>query len=263
MKHFLLSGSLMTSFHGMQVTPVERRRAAETVRVQLIALIESGELKIDARLPSESELAKSFAVSRSVIREALHSLSALGLTKSYAGRGTFVAATHIHSRLLASGHDANLSEVRQALEVPIARLAAERRIKRDITKLRTLLNDFASTETASDRVAIDANFHIAIAQATGNPLFPRLVAELRAALQAQGLTVSAVPGRHERASVEHQAILDAIAAGDGAAASRAMEAHLQAVIATADSAQGKGKNTIDAKSTRVARRPRSRSNTTS
>ncbi len=220
----------------MKVVPVEHRSAAQHVRSQLVELIESGHFDINDRLPSEAELASSFGVSRSVIREALHSLNALGLTKSYAGRGTFIAATRAHSQLLSGRYlPAHLNEVRRHLEVPSARLAAERRTQEDVDQLRELLDTFDKTAEPRERVEVDASFHSAIARATGNPLFPRLIEDLRAVLQDQALAVSAMPGRSAQASAEHRAIFEAIRDGDADMAELAMRRHLAAVENTSKS----------------------------
>lgn len=217
----------------MKVVPVAQRSAAGAVRSQLIALIEANELPVGERLPSEAELAQSFAVSRSVIREALHSLNALGLTKSYAGRGTFVAATHAQSQLLMGRYEAwHLNEARLALEVPSARNAAVRRTESDLAELKRLADKFAETEDPSERSQVDADFHTAIATASGNPLFSRLITDLRAVMRDQAIQVSAAPGRRAEAVHEHQAIYEAIAAADADAASEAMERHLNAVVTT-------------------------------
>lgn len=215
----------------MEVVPVAQRTAAENVRSQLIELIEAGEFAVGARLPSEADLARSFAVSRSVIREALHSLNALGLTRSYTGKGTFVDAQYVPSQLLTGKYlPRDLDEVRHTLEVPVARLAAERRSVTDLRTLRRLLDKFRTTEDPEERVGIDADFHVAIAGATGNPLFPRLVAELRTVLQDQALAVAVYPGRAAQAADEHQAIFEAIEARRGADAADAMLRHLEAVV---------------------------------
>ncbi|WP_062338167.1 MULTISPECIES: FadR/GntR family transcriptional regulator [Herbidospora] len=217
----------------MKVVPVEQKSAAEHVRTQLIELIESRHFAVDDRLPSEAELAASFGVSRSVIREALHSLNALGLTKSYAGKGTFVAATRVQSHLLSGQYlPSQLNEVRRYLEVPAARLAAERRTQEDLDGLAELVAAFEDNDDPAERNKIDARFHIAIAQATGNPLFSRLVEDLRAVLQDQALAVSASPGRAAQARAEHRAIYEAIKDGDAEMAALAMRRHLQAVVAT-------------------------------
>lgn len=217
----------------MKVVPVEHRSAAEHVRSQLIELIEARHFAVDDRLPSEAELATSFGVSRSVIREALHSLNALGLTKSFAGKGTFVAATRAQSQLLIGRYlPAQLNEVRRYLEVPAARLAAERRTQEDLAELTKLVEEFDTCDDPALRVKIDARFHIAVAQATGNPLFSRLVEDLRAVLQEQALAVSRAPGRAASARAEHRAIFEAIRDADPELADMAMRRHLAAVVTT-------------------------------
>lgn len=227
------------NLRAVKVVPVAQRTAAEHVRSQLIQLIEAGELAVGQRLPSEADLSTSFAVSRSVIREALHSLNALGLTRSYAGKGTFVDAQYAPSHLLTGQYlPRDLNEVRQTLEVPVARIAAQRRTRADLKTLHSLLDRFAAATDAAERVGIDADFHTAIAGATGNPLFPRIVAELRSVLQDQAMTVAVIPGRSAKAAVEHAAIVAAIEAGDGDAAAAAMERHLTAVVRTAEPRRG-------------------------
>jgi GntR family transcriptional repressor for pyruvate dehydrogenase complex len=217
----------------MKVVPAPQRSAAEHVRSQLIELIESGEFGIGERLPSEAELGRSFEVSRSVIREALHSLNALGLTRSYAGKGTYVDAQYAPSQLLTGRYlPRDLNEVRRTLEVPGARLAAERRSAVDIRTLRRLMDKLRAAEDPQERVGIDADFHVAIASATGNPLFPRLVAELRSVLQDQAMAVAVFPGRAAQATAEHLAIFEAIDARRGDDAAEAMERHLEAVVQT-------------------------------
>jgi DNA-binding FadR family transcriptional regulator len=169
-----------------------------------------------------------------VIREALHSLNALGLTRSYAGKGTFVDAQYVPSQLLVGRYlPRDLNEVRQTLEVPAAQLAAERRSVADLKTLRSLLEKFRAADDPSERVAIDADFHVAIATATGNPLFPRLVADLRSVLQDQALSVAVVPGRSAHAADEHAAIFAAIEARRGPEAAEAMRKHLEGVVRTA------------------------------
>src|SRR5688572_22024347 len=105
-----------------------RRSAAADVQAELQAQIESGQYKQNERLPSESELARAFGVSRPVIREALMSLQALGLTASQTGKGTFVVSQQVSAPLLMGRYSpAHIREVRPAAEIPSARLTTARR----------------------------------------------------------------------------------------------------------------------------------------
>ncbi|HVO89239.1 MAG TPA: FadR/GntR family transcriptional regulator, partial [Casimicrobiaceae bacterium] len=210
--------------------PVARRSAAEDVRAQLIALIESGRIKVDSRLPSENELARTFGVSRPVVREALVSLRALGLTKSHNGKGTYVASSRVSTPMLLGRYSpANLNEVRRCLEVPSARLAAQRRTSEDVGRLAEIIAALQDADDPARRNKLDASFHMAIAQATGNPLFVKLVEDLRSILEEHSLAASRVPNRRGGAIAEHRAIYDAIVRRDADGAAEAMATHLNAV----------------------------------
>lgn len=210
--------------------PIIRRSAADDVRAQLVKLIESGQLKVDHRLPPEHELAKRFGVSRPVVREALVGLNALGLTAPRAGKGTFVTANHFRVPLLLGRYSpAHLNEVRRYLEVPAARLAAERRTDADVGKLAAILARMEDTDDPAKRNKLDADFHIAIAQAGENPLTVKLIEDLRSILEAHSLAAAAMPNRRSGALAEHRTIYEAIVRKDPNAAAAAMSAHLNAV----------------------------------
>ena len=212
------------------MNPVARRSAADDVRAQLVKLIESGQIEVDHRLPPEHELAKKFGVSRPVVREALVGLNALGLTESRAGKGTFVTANHVRVPLLLGRYSpAHLNEVRRYLEVPAARLAAERRTDADVGKLAATLARMEDTDDPAKRNRLDADFHIAIAQAGGNPLTVKLIEDLRSILEAHSLAAAAIPNRRRGALAEHRAVYQAILDRDPNAAATAMAAHLNAV----------------------------------
>ena len=214
----------------LALAPVTRRSAAADVRAQLRELIESGQLQVDDRLPSEAELSRRFGVSRPIVREALGSLHALGLTESRPGRGTFVASNFARATLTFGQYSSSdLNEVRRCLEVPAAGLAAERRRPQGLAALRRVLEEHDRTTTVEDAVRYDALLHCEIGRVSGNPLFARLIGNVREILQEQSLAVSALRGRGREAAREHHAIVAAIADGDRAAAEAAMSAHLDAV----------------------------------
>ncbi len=212
------------------VRRVDRLSAVDEVRARLLEVIESGSVMAGERLPTEAELSRAFGVSRPVVREALGSLRALGLTETRAGLGTFVVSNYIKTPLsLGQCSSSDLNEVRRYLEVPAARLTALRRSEEDVAELAKILDENAATDQPHRLVAYDSRFHIAIAQASGNPLLPRFISELRELLEEQSLAVLARKDRLTRAMREHAAIYQAIRAGDGDAAAAAMEAHLTTV----------------------------------
>jgi DNA-binding FadR family transcriptional regulator len=213
----------------MKLQVVGRRGAVADVLTRLQAQITAGEYKPEERLPSESELCKAFGVSRPVVREALMSLQALGLTASQPGIGTFVVSDRVRAPLLLGRYSpANVREVRRCIEIPAARLSAERRTDRDVGEMAGILARMEDADNPKRRNQFDASFHIAIARSSGNPLIVKLVEDLRSVLEEHSLAAARAPYRRRAAAEEHRALYDAIVDRDPDAAAAAMEAHLAA-----------------------------------
>ena len=213
----------------MKLHVLPRRGAVADIQERLQARILAGEYKPNERLPSESELCKAFGVSRPVVREALMRLQALGLTTAQAGIGTFVLSDRVSVPLLLGRYSpADVREVRRCIEIPAARLAAERRVDRDVGEIAAILARLDDADNPARRNQLDASFHIAIARSSGNPLIVKLVEDLRTVLEEHSLAAARQPYRRRAASEEHRTIYDAIVDRDPDAAALAMEAHLAA-----------------------------------
>jgi len=213
----------------MTLRVVPRRGAVADVQARLQAQVMAGEYKPNERLPSESELCKAFGVSRPVIREALMSLQALGLTNVQPGIGTFVVSDRVRVPLLLGRYSpAHVREVRRCIEIPAARLAAQRRTDRDIGELAAILARMDDADNPARRNQLDASFHITIARASGNPLMVKLVEDLRSVLEEHSLAAARKPYRRGAAANEHRAIYDAIVDREPDNAAAAMDAHLAA-----------------------------------
>ena len=212
--------------------PILRVSAAEAVFKAIRTAIESGALAIGSKLSSETALATQYGVSRSVIREALRSCTALGLTETLTGKGTFVIASRASSELVLGQYSArSLMESRPHIEVPAAEFAATRRTAEQLEQMRGILALMAEEDDPEIWVSLDASFHAAVAKASGNDVFERVVSDIRDAMAKQSETINLITGRARTSDTEHNHILDAIAAGDPAAAGRAMSVHLTAVDA--------------------------------
>ncbi len=196
----------------------------------LCTAIEAGDLPVGAKLPPEAALAERYGVSRSVIREALRSCQTLGLTSTKTGSGTVVVASHAASPRYGKFSARDLIEARPYIEVPAAGWAARRRTDAQLTNL-TRINDAMQAETDTARwVQLDTEFHLGIAQASGNEVFTTVVAAIRDALGQQSRILNAAFAERRSASnAEHDRILRAIAAGDYADASECMRRHLDKV----------------------------------
>lgn len=232
-----LSDSRTAGQHRATPSPLARLSAAEAVFNAIRGAIESGKLAVGDKLNSEAALAQEYGVSRSVIREALRSCNALGLTVTRTGRGTFVVADHVANDLVLGQFSArDLNEARPHIEVPAAGLAAERRTAEDLDILRAMVASMAVETDPEAWVVLDSGFHAAIARASGNKVFESVVADIRDALTHQSETLNLVTEDRQHASnEEHQRILDAIEAGSAPDASTAMSAHLRAVADALDS----------------------------
>jgi len=232
-----LSDSRTAGQQGATPSPLARLSAAEAVFNAIRGAIESGKLAVGDKLNSEAALAQEYGVSRSVIREALRSCNALGLTVTRTGRGTFVVADHVANDLVLGQFSArDLNEARPHIEVPAAGLAAERRTAEDLDILRAMVASMAVETDPEAWVVLDSGFHAAIARASGNKVFESVVADIRDALTHQSETLNLVTEDRQHASnEEHQRILDAIESGSAPDASATMSAHLRAVADALDS----------------------------
>jgi GntR family transcriptional regulator, transcriptional repressor for pyruvate dehydrogenase complex len=211
-------------------------RLSDRLATLLAERIEGGELKPGERLPTEQALAEAHGVSRTVVREAMHQLKSRGMLNSRQGLGVFVAAPPLHRALsfdsgVLDSIDAvvQVREVRRALEGEIAALAAERATRSQVAALRAALREIDRTvASGGDGVAEDLAFHRALATATGNPQFTRLLEFLEQYLRDAMRVTRGIEAKRsdfmEAVRKEHRAIVDAIAARDPKAArKRALE----------------------------------------
>ncbi len=210
--------------------PVTRKNAAEVVFDDIHSAITSGRLAVGTRLPSETQLAGRFGVSRPIVREALRSLQTLGLTQTRTGSGTYVLNASPASELNYGGYSArDLIEARPFIEVPAAGWAALRRSAEQLANLLKLCDKMDRQTDPQKWELLDSEFHCAIAEASGNTVFSKIVADAREALIQQSELVNLMSGRREASNVEHRLIVEAIEAGSETDARAAMEAHLSKV----------------------------------
>jgi len=209
---------------------IVRQNRAESVFEDLRSAIESGELPIGVKLPPEAALAERYGVSRSVIREALRSSQTLGLTATKTGSGTIVVSSHPSAPNYGKFSARDLIEARPYLEVPAAGWAARRRTDTQLTDLTRVVDEMDGEMDPARWVRLDTQFHLGIAQASGNAVFATIVAAIRGALSVQSRLLNAsIPERRTASNREHRKILEAIASGDFADASDCMRQHLDRV----------------------------------
>jgi DNA-binding FadR family transcriptional regulator len=191
-----------------------------------------------SQLPSEQSMAEGFGVSRTVIREAISRLKSEGLIHTRQGRGAFVRADRfdVPYRIDLNSDDVvgsllHIIELRQGLDAEIAFLAAQRRKRDQMATIRRALADIDKASKAGrDAVAEDLDFHLSIAKATGNPLFPELLRFLSRFLYAAVRVTRANEDRRrefsEQVRVEHAVIADAVQQQSPEAAAAAAKTHM-------------------------------------
>lgn len=213
------------------VRQIERKSAAEAVREELLRLIERGDFPIGSKLPKEHDLSGLFGVSRPVIREALGSLRLGGVLESRAGMGTFVRSKALTGGLVLQGRYSSddLYEVRRHLEIPGAAIAALNRTPPQLRKMIQIVARHVGNRDVNQWVKDDLEFHVTLAEATGNALHARLIAELRELQLEQSVAMAERMGGLDAPEAEHRAILDALRRRDPEGAKAAMLAHLDAI----------------------------------
>jgi GntR family transcriptional regulator, transcriptional repressor for pyruvate dehydrogenase complex len=168
------------------IDPARRGTTSEEVIAQLREMIHRGDLRPGDRLPPERDLAKLLGVSRPTLRSGIHSLAAVGILQSRQGAGTFVVKSDGSPsldanslRLMASLHGftpAEMFEARQALEMAIASLAAERTTSDHIaTMAEEITGMYASLDDPEQYLVHDMHFHQTIAAASGNRILTALM----------------------------------------------------------------------------------------
>ncbi|MDF1704696.1 MAG: FadR/GntR family transcriptional regulator [Aeromicrobium sp.] len=223
---------------GLSVSRV--RPAYQQVADQLLDRILDGSLAAGDRLPSETELSAIFGVSRSTVREALRVLTSRDLVETARGTtgGTFVrrvelgqVSDYLETSLgLMSGTDdvtvAHMLEAREILEVPAARLAAERREAYHLEAMREAVEREKISRGRGMRFKEHRNFHGVVLQSSSNALLEIVTEPVFRVLQTKFLDPDVEPRFWDDVDHDHEEILEAIADRDPERAAEAMREHL-------------------------------------
>lgn len=216
-------------------------RTHELVLEWIEKQLSSGELSLGGRLPGERSMAEQLQVSRTSVREAVRILEAMGVVRAGVGSGkdagTIVIAEpgsalgstlrlHVATRHLPV---ADIVETRVLLEswaVERARAGAP-----ELAEAGTLLDQMDDTTDIDAFLALDARFHVALAQSAGNVVVSAMMASLRGAIENYaGELTGNLPdwtATLRRLRDEHRAILAAVSANDGGKAAELVAAHIR------------------------------------
>jgi GntR family transcriptional repressor for pyruvate dehydrogenase complex len=212
-----------------------RQTPSEEVTQLLLGYLLSGNARPGTRLPSERQLAERLGVGRSAVREAIKSLSLLGLLEVRQGSGAYLSGhtSDLLPRVLEWGlllgepSMRDIIELREHLEVTATGLAAERASGDDVQELRALVARMGEAGNDVPAYVDDIAFHLHLAQAGGNAVLASLISNIQSLTRVWATRVLEHADETTSSLAMHEPIVDAVAAGDAEAARRAMKAHME------------------------------------
>ncbi|PKA44596.1 transcriptional regulator NanR [Rhizobium sullae] len=222
------------------IEQIVRRKLSDEVFDRLERMITSGELKPGDEMPSERVLMERFGVGRPAIREAMQSLANKGLVNiSHGERAKVLQLTaqsifrqvDLTAKIMLSQSADSLEYLKSArifFERGMAREAAQRARQNDIDDLRAIIaRQRRSLGHAEDFIAADMQFHTRIAQISGNPIFAAVSEAMLAWLKEYHTEMLIWTGKEKFTLVEHEEIVERLAANDADGAEAAVLKHLE------------------------------------
>lgn len=216
-------------------------RTHELVLQWIEKQLSDGDLALGGRLPGERAMAEQLQVSRTSVREAVRILEAMGVVRAGVGSGKDAGTVVIAEPGSALGSTLRLHVATRHL--PVADIVETRVLLESWAAARAKVGAPALDEAAAlleqmddspdieTFLALDARFHVALAQAAGNTVVSAMMASLRGAIENYaGKLTGNLPdwkATSDRLRAEHRAILAAVNADDGGRAADLVAAHIQ------------------------------------
>ena len=204
--------------------------------------IHDGKLRPTDQMPSENEFAKEFNVARGSVREAFKALEALGILETAVGKRARVGRLNGEVMAMLVNNAVETMQVsvqqtldlRRTLEMRTARIAALRRSDQSLVKIANAAKRMRIARgDLVNQTAADIDFHVAIAEATGNPLYTMLIESFQLVMQKTcPIGWNSRPNESMRDAIfnMHDAIVDAIRNQDANAAEQAMALHFDNTV---------------------------------
>jgi GntR family transcriptional repressor for pyruvate dehydrogenase complex len=220
------------------MTPIKKNKVADLVIGEMQRRLESGDLNEGDKLPNQSEFAAELGVSRTSLREALHTLSLLGAIEQRPGYGTVIKSrvpiVHADQLTLPMIADEagtiDLIEARRFIELANVELAVKNASSQEIAEMTAIISDLAEAlqeNRVSDFMVKDMKFHYLIAKATHNQVMVHLYLTIQRLIeQFIQETMTVLPGLAARSLSFHRDICRAVTERDSARALSAMEKHI-------------------------------------
>lgn len=221
---------------------IQPKKVYEEVAESIIEMIKIQKLQPGDKLDSVEQLAESFGVGLSAIREALSGLRSMGVVETKQGKGTFVKSLDLSqfvlpvttAFLMRMEDTKELYEMRKILESGMAGTAAKQHEPVDLEAIEQALSKMKNAEGNEKSAAYaDLEFHRAIVNATHNNLLIQLMASwsemIEETIQETRKVLLYAEGHTKKIILEHEAVFQAIKDRDAIAAQTAMHKHLERV----------------------------------
>lgn len=224
----------------MEIKPIQRTSISDQICEQIKKLILDGTWKPGEKIPSETELAESFGVSRVSIREALLKLTAVGFLESRFSGGNYVreVGADIYLNAIAplvyvgSNSLRDVLEFRQVVEAKQAGLAARRAKPEDVERLEVLVEDMEKAAGNLEAFSeADLRFHMELARITENSLLVACMQLIRDVLGENMQRLVSERG-YESGISDHKKLIEAIKENDEKNATALMEYHVADICKT-------------------------------
>ncbi|SFR55413.1 FadR/GntR family transcriptional regulator [Anaeromicropila populeti] len=211
----------------------------EKIAGEIEERIRSGELQVNAKLPSERAMAEQYGVSRTVIREALKVLNEKGLVEIMTCRGGYVTQPDqrdLMSKFENAVDSSNVNpfdilDARIAIETAVGKRVIERAAASDILKLKLIYSQMESAlEDSREFSQYDAQFHLQLAACSGNEVLVLITTTLNN-LTDRSDYLGSTGGSEIRlhAQKEHKEMICAVEERNIEKFEQAMESHIECI----------------------------------
>ncbi len=218
--------------------PINKKKLADHVIEEIKQMIARGELVEGDKLPNQNEFAAQLGVSRTVLREALHTLTILGVIEQRPKHGTIIRTSapliytdHINAPLMDDpSATIELIDARRVIEVGAVEMAVKNATEDQIRTMGRLVDEMGELLAQGDTNGYSEKnmaFHLLIAESSQNRFMSHLLATIRGSMERWTIeSLTLLPGLFERSRRAHAEIYRAIKARDLEAGVEAMRKHI-------------------------------------
>ncbi|GGB54553.1 GntR family transcriptional regulator [Lentibacillus populi] len=217
----------------------DKKGISEKVADYIKEQIRAGVYSVGERIPGERDMSIQLEVSRNTVREAYKILEAYGYLKAEHGRGVFIASEAEQIRkmtesfFISSSQISDLFAVRQVLEESVVEWATKNGTNENVEKLQSIVKDaqeiIASGRDPIELAEYDLQFHLYLAEMSGNDVANRIMHHLIDLLRQARTQSIRIPNRAEKSVAEHDEIVKSIKEGNTVLAKKSMKYHLESV----------------------------------